>query len=90
VEVVKEPNRADLLLLFASTQAEMEQRLLQVKPVLREQTMAWVAYPKGSRRAGHDVSRDTIWSFAESIDLKAVASISLDDTWSAMRIRPTG
>ena len=34
------------------------------------QTVAWLAYPKGSRVAGYDLNRDTIAAFARTVGLR--------------------
>lgn len=81
------PSGAGFLLDFAATQAEAEERLLALKPFIGEKTVAWIAYPKGSRAAGRDLSRDTIWAFVRTIGLTLVTNIALDETWSALRLK---
>jgi hypothetical protein len=83
-----DPAGAGFILEFASTQAEAEERLAALRPHLGAATVAWLAYPKGSRAAGHDLNRDTIWRYAGTIGLTAVTNVSIDDTWSALRVRP--
>jgi hypothetical protein len=85
---VEDPAAADFVLVFARTQAEAEERLSALAPSVGPKTLAWLAYPKGSRAAGHDMSRDTVWRFAETIGLRLVANVAIDETWSALRIRP--
>jgi hypothetical protein len=87
VTVVDDPAAAGFLLDFATTQAEAEECLLALKPFVGEKTVAWLAYPKGSRAAGRDLSRDTIWAFARTIGLTLVTNIAVDETWSALRVR---
>jgi hypothetical protein len=91
VTVIADPAAADpaagFLLDFATTQAEAEERLLALKPFVGEKTVAWLAYPKGSKAAGRDLSRDTIWAFARSIGLTLVTNIAVDETWSALRLK---
>jgi hypothetical protein len=82
------PAGAGFLLIFATTQAEAEERLIALKPLVGEKTVAWIAYPKGAKAAGRDVSRDTIWRFAQTIGLTLVANVAIDETWSALRIKP--
>jgi hypothetical protein len=88
VTVVDSAEGADFILLFATSQAEAEERLLALKPNVHENTLAWLAYPKGSKAAGRDLNRDTIWAFGRRVGLDFVANVSLDETWSAMRMRP--
>jgi len=79
---------AGFILEFATTQAEAEERLAALGPHVREATVAWLAYPKGSKAAGQDVNRDTVWRYARTIGLTAVMNVSIDTTWSALRVRP--
>jgi hypothetical protein len=78
---------ARFLLDFVTTQAEAEERLVALEPFIGEKTIAWLAYPKGSKAAGRDLNRDTIWAFARTIGLTLVTNIAVDETWSALRIR---
>lgn len=78
----------DFILDFATSQAQAEERLRALKPDIGASTIAWLAYPKGSKAAGYDRSRDTVFAFAKTIGLVLVANISVDDTWSALRVRP--
>lgn len=87
-DVVTDPADADFILVFAENQAEVEQRMRTFAPAVREKTLTWVGYPKGSKAAGRDISRDTIWRFAETVGLILNANFSIDDVWSAVRMRP--
>lgn len=78
---------AGFLLDFATTQAEAEVRFVALEPFVGEKTVAWLGYPKGSKAAGHDLSRDTIWRFAQTIGLTLVANVAIDETWSAVRFK---
>lgn len=81
---------SDAVLLAVTTQAEVEERLpLALRDITRD-TAFWIVYPKGATAAGRDVSRDTIWKLAESLGLRPVGLVSIDDTWSGFRLRPAG
>ncbi len=88
VTVVQRPEGADFVLDFATSQAEAEERLRALGPAIGEKTLAWLAYPKGSKAAGYDISRDTVWRFAQTVGLALVANVAIDEKWSALRIRP--
>ncbi|MDP3450678.1 MAG: hypothetical protein Q8R87_08865, partial [Anaerolineaceae bacterium] len=47
----------------------------------------WVIYPKLTSALRSDVSRDTIWKYAETIGWTGVAMVSVDETWSAFRMK---
>ena len=78
----------DFILDVATSQAQAEERLSALKPDIGEKTLVWLAYPKGSKAAGYDISRDTVFKYAQTIGLVAVANIAIDERWSALRIRP--
>lgn len=88
VEVLDTPEGADFLLGYAETQAQAEERLRELKPFVGATTVTWMAYPKGSKAAGLDISRDTIWRFAQTIGLVLNANVAIDDRLSAVRMRP--
>lgn len=87
-DVVNDPAKADFILVFAENQAEVEERMRAFAPAVRDQTLTWVGYPKGSKAAGRDISRDTIWRFAETVGLILNANFAIDEVWSAVRMRP--
>lgn len=88
VTLVDDPSQADFILDHASTQAEAEERLTALRPSVGDKTVTWMAYPKGSKPAGYDVNRDTIWRFGQTIGLILNANIAIDEQLSAVRMRP--
>lgn len=81
-----EPGEADLVFLFATTRAELEE---QMPPAVASATAAalWVFFRKGSKAAGLDMNRDSVWSIAERLDMRPLGLIGVDETWSAFRLR---
>jgi hypothetical protein len=47
-----------------------------------------ISYRKGGKRAGTYLNRDLVWQRLEREGLAGVTLVSLDDEWSAMRLRP--
>lgn len=88
VTLVDDPAAADFVLEFAATQAEAEERMTALAPAIGEKTVFWVAYPKGSKAKGLDISRDTVAGFARTVGLVVNANFSIDEVWSAVRARP--
>ncbi|GAB4254245.1 MAG: hypothetical protein Kow00129_15270 [Thermoleophilia bacterium] len=88
VRLIDDPGQADFVLDFATSQAEAEERLSALAPHLNERTVAWLGYPKGSKAAGYDLSRDTVWKFARTVGLELVANVAIDEKWSALRFKP--
>jgi hypothetical protein len=47
-------------------------------------TSVWVAYRKGDKQ----FHRDTLGSLAATFGLQPVSLVAVDDTWSALRLKP--
>jgi hypothetical protein len=47
----------------------------------------WVFFRKGSKDAGLDMNRDSVWAVAETLGLRPLGIVSVDDAWSAFRLR---
>jgi hypothetical protein len=87
VVIVDDPMSADFLLEFAEDQAQADERLAALQPAVGDDTVAWFAYPKGSKAAGRDISRDTIWALVQTRAMRLVANVAIDATWSALRLK---
>ena len=82
------PREAQLVFLFVRTRAELEALLPPTVAGLAPDAALWVFYRKGSRAAGLDMSRDDVWTIAEGLGMRPLGLVSIDDTWSAFRLRP--
>ena len=83
-----EPTAADLVFLFVNTRAELEEQMPPAVASLAPKAAIWVFYRKGSKAAGLDMNRDSIWAIAEKLDLRPLGLVGVDDAWSAFRLRP--
>ena len=79
----------DLFLFFVTSRKELEEQLGKPKSSLTPKGLLWVAYPKGTSKIKADINRDSINAYAHSIGMQGVAIISIDDTWSALRLKIT-
>lgn len=86
--VFVDPTDAELVFLFVSTRAELEAQMPTAVASLAPDAVIWVFFRKGSRAAGLDMNRDSIWAVAERMDMRPIGIVSIDDTWSAFRLRP--
>jgi len=86
VEFVK-PAEAQLVFLFARTRAELESRMPKAVAALGEGAALWVFFQKGSKGAGLDMNRDTVWAVAEKLDMRPLGIVGVDEVWSAFRLR---
>jgi len=82
----KEP--ADLVQIFVCSKKELETSLEKTKGLLKPSALLWVTYPKGTSKAKADINRDSINAYANTVGLQGVAMIAIDETWSALRLKP--
>ena len=73
--------------LFVTARKELEAQLGSLKSALQPKGLLWVTYPKGTSKVKADINRDTIAEYAKTVGLQAVAMVSVDDTWSALRLK---
>lgn len=48
----------------------------------------WLAYPKQSGPIASKLNRDVIWDTVTQFEMRPVAQVSIDATWSAIRLKP--
>lgn len=77
----------DFIQVFVTSRKELERQLGKLRSVLSTEGLLWITYPKGTSKVKTDVNRDIIREYAQTIGLQAVAMVSIDDTWSALRLK---
>ncbi len=77
----------DMVQVFLTSKMELETQLRRLKSLLKPKGLLWVTYPKGTAKFKADINRDSIRENARTLELEAVAMISVDDTWSALRLK---
>jgi hypothetical protein len=83
-----EPAEAGLVLLFVRTRQDLDTLMPPAAAGLRAGPSLWVFYRKGSKGAGLDLNRDDIWALADRLGMRPLGLVSVDETWSAFRLRP--
>jgi hypothetical protein len=81
------PGPFDLIQAFVSSGEELRAQLEGLKSSLKPGGLLWITYPKGTSKIKADINRDSINEYAHSIGLQGVAMISIDETWSALRLK---
>jgi hypothetical protein len=82
-----DPASAQLVFLFVNARAELEAQLPPAVAALAPEAAIWVFYRKGSKSAGLDMNRDTVWGLAETLGMRPLGLVGVDETWSAFRLR---
>ena len=77
----------EVIQVFVANRMELVAQLPRLKELIALKGMIWVTYYKGSSKVKTDINRDTINTYAHSIGLEGVAMISIDDDWSALRLK---
>ena len=78
---------ASVVQLFVHDKAELEDQLSQIKGQMGANSSLWVSYPKRTSGIETDLNRDIIWSYARTIGMDAVSNFSVDEIWSALRLK---
>jgi hypothetical protein len=73
--------------LFVRNTDELNDFIPEVVPVLKPNTLLWIAYPKKSSGVKTDISRDTGWGTVKALGYEMTRLVSLDDTWSSARCK---
>jgi len=79
--------QADVIQIFVTSMEELKKKLEAVRPILTEKTVLWISYPKGTSKIATDLDRDIIREYAEGVGLTGVSIFSIDEDWSALRLR---
>lgn len=79
----------DVVQLFVRSKQDVDHHAPQAMEALKPGGMLWFAFPKKTSGIKTDVSRDTGWDVVRAADMEAIATISIDDTWSGIRFRPS-
>ena len=82
------PRKAQLVFLFVNSRAELDARMPAAVATLAEGAALWVFFRKGSKAAKLSMNRDDVWAIADKLGLRPLGLVSVDETWSAFRLRP--
>lgn len=80
--------RYDVVHLFTRDQAGLASGFPRALEYLADNGMLWVSYPKKSGSIATDLTRDIGWEPVTSRDWAGVRQVSVDDDWSALRLKP--
>ena len=86
VKFVK-PAQAQLIFLFVKARGDLEGRMPGAVAAMAPGAKLWVFFRKGSKTAGLDMNRDDVWAVGERLGMRPVSLISVDETWSAFRLK---
>ncbi len=79
----------DFVQVFVRSKADVDNSAKTALQALKPGGLLWFTYPKKSSKIKTDISRDEGWDAVRKLGMEGIALIAIDDTWSAMRFRPT-
>ena len=81
----------DFVQVFAKDSAEFFDLTPPAVKAVVFDGLFWLSYPKKSGKIVSDLNRDILWELMKATipGLRPVTQISIDETWSALRFRPT-
>lgn len=78
------------VLWFVRAVSDLPARVQQIVPLLADDAVLWLAYPKkSSKRYQSDLSQMHGWQPLGDLGFEAVRQVSIDSDWSALRFRRT-
>ncbi len=76
------------LFIFATTKVEMLTALATKHQSIGDQTICWIMYPKAKSKLASDLNLMQSWEDLNRYQLAPCASAAIDQTWTALRIKP--
>ena len=73
--------------LFVTSKAEFCQRFPESIDAVSKDGLLWISYPKSDKKQKYDINRDSLWSLVLPLGWHPVAQVSLDENWSAIRLK---
>lgn len=74
--------------LFIKNSTNLLTSLQIVRPLLKHDTIFWITYPKKSSGIQTDLEMMSSWDELTVLGLRVVTSISVNETWTALRFKP--
>jgi len=82
------PAGADAVIAFAIDSTALDAVAAPAIAAAREDRLAWIAHPKAGK-LDTDLNRSVLARLAQERGAQPVRQVAIDDTWSAMRFRPS-
>ncbi len=73
--------------MFFRLASELRQEAPKIRKAIDGGGIAWLSYPK-AKALETDLNRDIVREIAAEYDLDTVAQVAIDETWSALRVKP--
>jgi predicted transport protein len=89
VAIAAQPDETcDFIQIFVVDSVQLAEHVQTILGVVRPDCVLWFCYPKLSSGVQSDLTRDVGWEALYQAGWRGVASVAVDDVWSAVRFRP--
>lgn len=78
----------DAILIFAQTKVALMEALRTNAPSIGSKTICWILYPKAKSALATDLNLMQSWDDLQTFNLAPCASAAINETWTALRIKP--
>jgi len=78
----------DWIQIFVRNRKELDSLAPKSAKALKPDSILWLSFPKGTSKIQTDLTRDKGWESLQTLNLKWVNLVSVNDTWSAFALRP--
>ena len=77
----------NVLILFSKNNAQLNQQIKSNLEVISAKTILWVFYPKKSSAIESDLDLMHNWKDLQTYNLTPCASVAVNETWTALRLK---
>ncbi|HEY4194173.1 MAG TPA: hypothetical protein VGM63_01455, partial [Mucilaginibacter sp.] len=74
--------------LFIKNSTELADALAVIQHLLKPDTIFWITYPKKASGIKTDLEMMGSWDAPTALGLRIVTSVSVNETWTALRFKP--
>lgn len=84
----KGPGVYDLVQVFATELSQVSKFARSLPKIAAPNALVWISYPKQTSKLETDLNRNIVWTEMNRFGWRGVSIIAVDETWSALRVRP--
>lgn len=74
--------------VFVTELSQVSDFAARLPKIASQNALVWISYPKQTSKLETDLNRDIIWKEMNRAGWPGVSIIAIDETWSALRVRP--
>jgi len=74
--------------IFAKNKKELDSFAPKAAAALKTDSIRWLSFPQGASKIQTDLTRDKGWDVLQTLNLKWITLVSVNENWSAFALRP--